>query len=52
MNCDVYGLDNKRLVGAVLPVKQCIGPQYQKTHTDFVHISRDVPNYEEKVIKS
>jgi hypothetical protein len=30
---DINGLDDERLVGAVLPVKNSVGPQYQETHT-------------------
>jgi hypothetical protein len=48
----INGLDDERLVGAVLPVKNSVGPQYQETHTDFIHGNRDVPNYEEIVNKN
>jgi hypothetical protein len=38
-----YDLNDKRLVGAVLPVNS-VGPQYQKINTDFIHSSTHVPN--------
>jgi hypothetical protein len=41
----INGLDDEHLVGAVLPVKKnSVGPQYQETHTDFIHGNRDVRN--------
>jgi hypothetical protein len=30
---DINGLDDELLVGAVRPVKNSVGPQYQETHT-------------------
>jgi hypothetical protein len=49
---DINGLDDERLVGAVLPVKNSVGPQYQETHTDFMYGNRDVLNFEEIVNKN